>query len=56
MSSELFNQTSRQLDSDTLIETDTVEDGWWKVLEATDVSKSSNVTKYSLRKGMMLTL
>lgn len=50
--SNILNQTSRQLDSNSQIKTSQVTDGWWKALEVTNISNSSKVNENIITKGM----
>ncbi|XP_031368587.1 MATH and LRR domain-containing protein PFE0570w-like isoform X2 [Apis dorsata] len=45
IASNILNQTSRQLDSNSQIKTSQVTDGWWKALEVTNISNSSKVNE-----------
>lgn len=48
--SNILNQTSRQLDSNSQIKTSQVTDGWWKALEVTNISNSSKVNENIITK------
>lgn len=52
IASNILNQTSRQLDSNSQIKTSQVTDGWWKALEVTNISNSSKVNENIVTKGM----
>lgn len=48
--SNILNQTSHQLDSNSQIKTSQVTDGWWKALEVTNISNSSKVNENIITK------
>lgn len=52
--SNILNQTSRQLDSNSQIKTSQATDGWWKALEVTNISNSSKVNEDIVTKGMYI--
>lgn len=52
--SNILNQTSRQLDSNSQIKTSQVTDGWWKALEVTNISNSSKMNENIVAKGIFI--